>query len=125
MALECSTVTAGEGEFDASVLYEQFFVDPARLSQTVRRSLQRHSQVGLADVIATQPLEQGLSELVTYLSLTDELFAVVFDDQVTEQVRWSDPDGNAGVATIPRVTFTRTARVGTAPVSTADHRSTA
>ncbi len=130
MAMDSSTVTAGEDEFDASVLYEQFFVDPARLSQTVRRSLQRRSQIGLAEVIDAQPLEQGLSELVTYLSLTDELFAVVFDDQVTEQVRWSDPDGHARVATIPRVTFTRTARVSsapvsTAPVSTAARRSTA
>jgi len=108
MAMNSSGVSAGQGEFDASALYEQFFVDPARLSQVVRRSLQRQPQIGLAEVIAAQPLEQGLSELVTYLSLSDELFSVVFDEQVTEQVHWADPDGSSRVATIPRVTFTRT-----------------
>jgi hypothetical protein len=108
MAMDSSGVSAGQGEFDASALYEQFFVDPARLSQVVRRSLQRQPQIGLAEVIAAQPLEQGLSELVTYLSLSDELFSVVFDEQVTEQVHWADPDGASRVATIPRVTFTRT-----------------
>jgi hypothetical protein len=108
MAMDSSGVSAGQGEFDASALYEQFFVDPERLSQVVRRSLQRQPQIGLAEVIAAQPLEQGLSELVTYLSLSDELFSVVFDEQVTEQVHWADPDGASRVATIPRVTFTRT-----------------
>jgi hypothetical protein len=108
MAMDSSGVSAGQGEFDASALYEQFFVDPARLSQVVRRSLQRQAQIGLAEVIAAQPLEQGLSELVTYLSLSDELFSVVFDEQITEQVHWADPDGSSRVATIPRVTFTRT-----------------
>ena len=94
MAMDSSGVSAGQGEFDASALYEQFFVDPARLSQVVRRSLQRQPQIGLAEVIAAQPLEQGLSELVTYLSLSDELFSVVFDEQATEQVHWADPDGS-------------------------------
>jgi hypothetical protein len=39
--------------------------------------------------------------------LTDSAFGVVFDEDVRERVAWSDRDGVARVATIPRVTFVR------------------
>ena len=105
MAMNSSGVSAGVGEFDASALYEQFFVDPARLSQGRASSLQRQPQIGLAEVIAAQPLEQGLSELVTYLSLSDELFSVVFDEQATEQVHWAGPGRQLAGGHHPWVTF--------------------
>ena len=106
MAWTAPGVSAVSGEFDATALFEQFFVDPARLSQVVRRSLQRQPQVGLVRSSRPQPLEQGLAELVTYLSLSDDLFQVIFDERATEQVSWADQDGTTRVATIPRVTFT-------------------
>ncbi len=106
--VDSSGVVAGTGDFDASALFEQIYVDPTRLAQTVRQSLQRDPQVSLARVIRTQPLEQGLAELVTYLSLTDDLFQVVFDETVTDQISWLDADGATRVATVPGVTFRRT-----------------
>lgn len=106
--VDSTGVVVGTGDFDASVLFEQIYVDPARLAQTVRQSLQRDPQISLARVIRAQPLEQGLAELVTYLSLTDDLFQVIFDETVTDQISWPDPDGTTRVATIPGVTFRRT-----------------
>ncbi len=108
--VDSSGIASGVGDFDASALFEQIYVDPARLSHTVRLSLQRQPQVGLVQVIRAQPLEQGLAELVTYLSLTDDLFQVIFDESATDEVSWQDADGTTRVATIPGVTFRRTHR---------------
>ena len=65
-------------------------------------------QVELTEVIAGHPLEQGLAELVTYLSLTDAAFEVLFDEDHRDEVRWLDTDGVGRRASIPRVVFTRT-----------------
>ncbi|MQA25042.1 MAG: DUF3375 family protein, partial [Micromonosporaceae bacterium] len=106
--LHSGDIAVAAEDVDASLLFEQIHVDPERLSSGVRRALRGRAQVGLGDLLEQQPLEQGLAELVTYLSLNDTGFQVVFDEQARERVRWSDPDGAERVATIPRVTFART-----------------
>ncbi len=107
MDLRSAGLGGGDEDFDASLLFEQVYVDPARLSASVRGELRRRPQVGLTRLLDDHPLEQGLAELVTYLSLTDPEFTVVFDDDVTERVSWPDADGRRRAATLPRVTFTR------------------
>jgi hypothetical protein len=52
-------------------------------------------------------LEQGLAELVTYLSLNDPEFDVIFDEERQDQVRWQDADGRVRTATMPAVAFVR------------------
>ena len=106
-AVDSTPAEPGQDEPDPTLLFEQVYVDPARLSVGVRRLLQQRAQVGLADLLSRQPLTQGLAELVTYLSLTDDTFRVVFDESVTEQVSWTDPEGNGRTAMLPRVTFAR------------------
>jgi hypothetical protein len=98
-----------DDETDPTVLFEQVYVDPGPLRSGIRLALRRDSQVGLADILAAMPLRQGLAELVTYLSLRDESFRVVYDEEHPEHVSWTDPDGRARTATLPRVTFTRSA----------------
>jgi hypothetical protein len=62
--------------------------------------------VGLSDVVSGDPLEQGLAELVGYLSLQEPGLVVVFDEERRDQIRW-----NAGeverVADLPAVSFSR------------------
>jgi len=100
---------AGEDEeTDPTVLFEQVHVDPAPLRGAVRAALRRTPQIGLADLVTAAPLTHGVAELVTYLSLRDDAFAIVYDDTRTEQVSWIDPDGRGRTATLPRVTFART-----------------
>jgi hypothetical protein len=105
-----SAIEVGVDDIDSSALFEQVFVDRARLSATVRKALQTAGQVRLADVVDDHPLEQGLAELVAYLSLSDDGFDVIFDEQSRDQVRWDDDDGTTRVATVPRVTFVRETR---------------
>lgn len=102
-------ITAAEEDVDSSLLFEQIHVDAERLSRGVRRALHRRAQIGLCELLDQEPLEQGLAELVTYLSLSDATFRVVFDESANERIRWHDDDGAERVATIPRVTFARTA----------------
>lgn len=103
--LDSANIVAGREDVDTSALFGQVYVDRERLRRTVRRELRGRDQVGLVEVLARQPLELGLAELVGYLCLGDPAFAVVFDDAAREQVRWTDPTGARRVATIPRVTF--------------------
>lgn len=98
-----------EDETDASALFEQIYVDPDLLRGNVRAALRRRPRIALADLIAAEPLAHGLAELVTYLSLHDDAFETDYDETVQDEVSWTDPDGRDRTATLPRVTFTRTA----------------
>ncbi|MET7423622.1 DUF3375 domain-containing protein [Dactylosporangium sp. NPDC005555] len=106
-----STATAERADevVDFSVLFEQVHVDPEPLRQEVRAALLKRPQVELVEVLSRRPLRQGLAELVTYLSLTDPAFDVVFDEHRPAEVRWQDPDGAAKRVTMPRVIYTRMA----------------
>ncbi|WP_067547123.1 DUF3375 domain-containing protein [Nocardia crassostreae] len=94
-------------EVDADLLFQQVFVDPERLAEGVRAVLRRRAQIGLATLLADRPLEQGLAELVTYLSLNDPEFEVVFDEEQRDHVCWCDSDGVSRAADVPRITFVR------------------
>jgi hypothetical protein len=111
-ALEKAPIASGgverdTGEVDTSLLFEQVYVDPAPLSLAVRQILQGREQIGLDELIESRPLELGLAELVTYLSLDDPDFEVVFDETQRRTVSWVDSDGVPRRATVPAVTFAR------------------
>ncbi|HET6291344.1 MAG TPA: DUF3375 domain-containing protein [Amycolatopsis sp.] len=112
VSLDSGGIAAADEEVDASALFEQVYVDRERLSDIVRRALRDRGQIGLSEVLGRRPLEQGMAELVGYLSLGDPAFQVVFDETTREQVRWLDDTGVERVATIPRVTFTRVSHGG-------------
>src|SRR5215469_3650641 len=105
--IDGDTVADADEETDPAMLFDQVYVDREALRDNVRQALRHVAQVGLTDLIAHRPLERGLAELVTYLSLQDDAFRVVFDDAHREQVSWEDPDGRSRQATLPRVTFAR------------------
>ena len=86
-------VEQGRFEDSSTALYEQAYVDPAPLVRTVRKALQRQLRSALPDVVAGTPITQGLSELVTYLSLDDECFATVFDESTRDSVDWTTRAG--------------------------------
>ncbi len=107
------------GDIDTARLFDQIVVDKARLRGNIQRALRRMEQVTLTQVLADEPLQHGLAELVAYLELAHAgavpdagagLRAVV-DDSVTESVCWQAAD-SSGVpierrARLPRVIYTR------------------
>jgi hypothetical protein len=105
------TVESGDADIDATALYTQVVVDKARLIWHVRHVLQDRSQVTLRELCDSQPLQQGLAELVAYLQLAGDTFSTVVDEQVSETIVWrsktADGEEHMKRATLPRVIFVR------------------
>jgi hypothetical protein len=113
------TLEAGGDDVDTARLFDQIVVDKARLRAALQRALQRETQITLRDLVETEPLRQGLAELVAYLELAhaadgtiaSDGWRAVVDDAVEETIRWPADDAT-GVpvmreARLPRVIFTR------------------
>ena len=105
------TLQAGDEDIDALALFDQVVVDKARLTRHIRHALQDRAQITLSELVASQPLVQGLAELVAYLHLGSETFSTVVDEDTPEPIRWQRwaADGQAITrsARLPRVIFTR------------------
>ncbi|MGW5108116.1 DUF3375 domain-containing protein [Nocardia sp. NPDC004123] len=106
-ALMTTGITDAAEEVDAELLFQQVFVDPVRLADSVRGALRQRAQIGLPALLREHPLEQGLAELVTYLSLDDPDFTVDFDERQRDRVHWQDGDGTERAGVVPRITFVR------------------
>ena len=63
------------------------------------------------ELCESEPLQQGLAELIAYLELDDETFRTQVDEQSTDTVSWrgTTADGAPAVrrARMPRVIFVR------------------
>jgi len=102
---------AGDADIDPSALFDQVVVDKVRLLRHIRHALQDKAQVTLRELVALQPLEQGLAELVAYLQIGSDAFAAVMDEDTLEPVFWQGQDAAGGAvsrrARLPRVIFMR------------------
>lgn len=102
---------AGDQDIDPYKLFDQVVVDKARLTRHIRHALQERTQITLSELVAIQPLEQGLAELVTYLQLGNDTFSTVVDENTPEPIRWqtvaTDGDIITRSAGLARVIFMR------------------
>lgn len=102
-------VLEGEEDIEPLALYEQVFVDKARLTLHIRRVLQQREQITLRELIEAQPLQQGLAELIAYLQLGAESFKTHTDENTLESIKW-DATTDKGLAVLrqahlPRIIF--------------------
>jgi len=101
----------GDQDIDPSALFDQVMVDKAKLTRHIRHALQERAQVTLGELVAAQPLQQGLAELVAYLQLGSDNFSIVVDEASSEPIRWQAkaPKGQELLrsARLPRVIFMR------------------
>jgi len=109
--IEDIDLEAGDDDVDASALFSSIVVDKVRLVRHIRRTLQDRSQVTLHELCTSEPLQQGLAELVAYLELADEEFETHVDEASTDSVSWQSAaaDGSPILrqARMPRVIFVR------------------
>ena len=105
--MESVLETATGEDVNTESLFKQVFVDKTVLQNNINQQLQTRNQVSLEQVIQQHPLTQGLAELVTYLTLADDRQFVVFDDDVQQQIHWTDSNGIGREATLPRIIFNR------------------
>jgi flagellar motility protein MotE (MotC chaperone) len=99
------TVSEGDQALAADALFDQIYVDKTRLMAQIRWALQTRHQISLADLVEQFPLEQGLAELVAYMSLAAEDDAAVIDDRNKQELWWTDAAGTRRQATLPLVVF--------------------
>ncbi|HET6628684.1 MAG TPA: DUF3375 domain-containing protein [Woeseiaceae bacterium] len=95
----------GKPDIDAGLLFEQFYVDKERLRARLRRALQARRQISLGELLENYPLEQGLAELVAWLSLATGESGGVIDETRPQNVSWRDTGGRTRQATLPTVIF--------------------
>jgi hypothetical protein len=91
----------------SDALFNNVYVDKERLAARVRRALQTRSQVSLLDLVQAHPLEQGLAELVAYMSVAAADGASVIDDARRQTLTWTDDEGRVRQGTLPMVVFCR------------------
>ncbi|HCI52660.1 MAG TPA: DUF3375 domain-containing protein [Gallionella sp.] len=105
------SLQAGDEDIDPSVLFDQVVLDKARLTRHIRHALQDKAQITLSELVSTQPLQQGLAELVAYLQLGSETFTTVANEETQELIRWqavaADGSDLTRSARLPRVIFMR------------------
>jgi flagellar motility protein MotE (MotC chaperone) len=105
--IDAEILSADASDITTDALYEQHSVDKPRLKAQIRQLLQNRQQVTLAEVVARHPLQQGLAELVTYLSIAGADRQALFDDDQPERIGWQDDNGRLRQAQLPRIIFTR------------------
>ena len=107
--IESVLLEIGESNGDASALYSQMVMDKPRISRHIHRALQAQTQVTLKELTESQPLQQGLAELVTYLELGSGPFKTVLDEETFEVVVWQNSEDNKETkqARLPRIIFVR------------------
>jgi flagellar motility protein MotE (MotC chaperone) len=92
----------------ADALFSHEHVDKTKLEANIRRALQTRSQVCLSELVEECPIEQGLAELVVYLSLATEDETALIDDARRETLMWTDRvTGSIRQATLPLVIYSR------------------
>ena len=97
----------GDQDVTSDALFEQVYVDKARLASCIRRALQTRDQVSLAELVEINPLEQGLAELLAYMSLAVDSDKALIDDGHPQAVVWTDEALGPRQATLPLVVFIR------------------
>lgn len=107
--VEVSTGPVASGESGASLaaLYEQSYVDEARLRDTIRRALRDRRVVSLSKVVEEFPVQQGVAELLGYLKIATHDPHARIDDKATETVVCALEGQSTKQVRLPRVVFTR------------------
>lgn len=91
-SLEAPPIEAGAAELDRAALFDQLHVDRDALVRTVLERLGPRDAIRLDEVVAASPLQQGLAELVGYLSIDVPGLALAFDDDARARIPWAVPD---------------------------------
>ena len=104
--------TVAEADDDLSInseaLFAQHFIDQAALRTHLRQALQIRPQITLHELLEEHPLQQGLAELVSWLSIASDDPHHIFDESEHEILQWQDAQGERRSVKLPRVIYSRT-----------------
>lgn len=95
-----------EDDVDVAALFNQTFVDQAKLAANIRLVVPEHSTAQLSDIVGLYPIAQGAAEIVAYLALGQDDIEVAMDDSEEMVIDYADGDV-VRRARLPKVTVTR------------------
>lgn len=98
---------ATEEVVELDAIFDQQFIDSARLAQNVRAVVPARSAALLTDVLTFYPIEQGVAEIVGYLALAEEDLEVTLDDSQESILDFDDESGVRRRARLPLATVQR------------------
>ncbi|WP_067433333.1 DUF3375 domain-containing protein [Nocardioides jensenii] len=96
-----------DAELDTDLLFNQTFVDQARLADNIRAVVPPRSSALLDDIVQLYPITQGAAEIISYLALQDDGLEVELDDTGECLIDYEDPTGQSRRARLPKVTVRR------------------
>lgn len=95
-------------DLDMSALLDQNFVDRTRLADNLRALIPNGSAANLSDIVAVHPVEQGVAEIVGYLSINDDDLVIDMDETAETVIDYVESDGTPRRLRMPKVTVSRT-----------------
>lgn len=98
---------ADDQNIPANALFDLVHLDKTRLKKQIWQQLQDKNKVTLQEIVEDMPIEQGLGELLAYMSLATDDDRALINDQLQQAIPWQDEKGNWRQATLPLVIFTR------------------
>ena len=98
-------------DVDLSNLFEVSHIDELKLQRHISHCLQKNNgQATLAQVVADNPIQYGLDELLTYVKMACEQdIPSHIDQQQTQNISWQVENNLIRRASIPQITFLREA----------------
>ncbi len=97
---------ANLAEADLNSLSHQVYVNEQQLRRNIDTLLERRASVTLADVVKSYPIERGLTEVITYLSIAAKGNQHRIDTDVHDTIAVGQQTEMRDM-TLPRIVFTR------------------
>ena len=91
---------------DATALFEQTYVDEAKLARQIRLCLEQQAAISLPELLEQFPLQQGIAELVCYVKIASEGDTALVDTNKCHTVLVNVNDDYKEVS-LPQILFTR------------------
>ncbi len=95
---------------NTDALYRGVYVDKRVLAKRIEAELSKRPEVGLAELLKRYPAEQGLSEIIAYLSIASQHEQHRINDTFYETVTLIGSDGQTIELVVPQVVFRRTVK---------------
>lgn len=96
-----------EGELpDDEALFNQMFVDQMRLLDNLRQAIPPRASAELEDILEVYPIEQGVEEVLGYMTLDDDALEIEIEAEET-RIQVKTNEGDLKTLKMPKVKVTR------------------
>ncbi|MEM0991880.1 MAG: DUF3375 domain-containing protein [Bacteroidota bacterium] len=93
---------------ELEVLFDQFEMDKQVLESKIADLLQAQNQVSLGEVLKIYPIENGLEEIITYISIASKSNIHQIESTKREEIAWKlEETGQHKTIMLPKVVFLR------------------